>query len=261
MMQMWNRIVLIVSLALIAMTETPCASPAPDVFDAHVFNHTDGKPLPYRLLRPHPFDPAKEYPLVLFLHGAGERGMDNVRQLKNGVGVFAREVNRTKFPCFVVVPQCESTLMWVDTPWSLDAHSQPEKPTEPMRLSMELLKSLQKEFKIDSKRLYIAGVSMGGFGTWDAIMRYPNTFAAAVPCCGGADDSKVAQLAGFPIWTFHGDNDNVVKTIRTRHVIEAIKKAGGDPKYTEYPGVAHDCWTKAFNEPQLLDWLFSQTKK
>lgn len=243
------------------MSQPICSAISADTFESRVFEETNEKTLPYRLLKPFNADPSTDYPLVLFFHGAGERGTDNVRQLKNGVGVFALEENRTAFPCYVVVPQCPEKILWVDTPWTLNSHIQPEKPTEPMRLAMELLVSLQKEFKIDSTRIYVAGVSMGGFGTWDAITRYPNTFAAAIPCCGGADEHKAKELVHFPIWAFHGDKDTVVKTIRSRNMIAAIKMAGGEPKYTEYKGVAHDSWTKAFNEPDLLTWLFSQKKK
>jgi predicted peptidase len=261
---MRNRISVCLLLAAVIMNQSIAATPLPassDIFEARVFKDAEEKMLPYRLLRPIDADPNTHYPIVLFFHGAGERGSDNVRQLKNAVGVFGREENRLKFPCYVLVPQCQSQSMWVDTPWTLDAHIQPAKPTEPMRLAMELLASIQKEFNIDAKRIYVAGVSMGGFGTWDAITRYPGIFAAAVPCCGGADEHTAAIVKDLPIWAFHGDKDTVVKTIRSQHMIEAIKKAGGDPRYTEYKDVPHDSWTKAFNDPELLSWLFAQTKK
>lgn len=253
---MKNYIFILALLLVAIMTSAYTA----DVFEARTFKDADGKTLPYRLLRPETAEPDQSYPLVLFFHGAGERGNDNVHQLKNGVCVFAREENRKKFPCYVVVPQCEANSQWVDTPWGLDQHIQPEKPTEPMRLSMELIAALQKEFKIDAKRIYVAGVSMGGFGVWDAITRYPDVFAAAIPCCGGADEHKAELVAKFPIWAFHGGKDTVVKTSRSRNMIEAIKKSGGEPKYTEYPTMGHSSWTKAFDEPELLGWLFTQKR-
>lgn len=233
---------------------------AEDPFEAKMYKDAAGKTLPYRLLKPLDYDPKQKYPLVIFFHGVGESGHDNARQVGNGIRVFATEENRKKFPCFLAAPQCESGLMWVNTPWTLPEHVQPEKPSEPMRLAMEMCESLEKEFSIDTKRLYITGLSFGGFGAWDAITRYPDVFAAAIPVCGGADEHKAPLVAKLPIWAFHGDKDGVVKTIRSQHMIEAIKKAGGNPKYTEYPGVGHDSWNKAYAEPELLPWLFAQKK-
>jgi predicted peptidase len=254
------KCVVLFSLVILIVSQICHAAGPADVFEARVFRDAAGKPLPYRLLRPQGYDAAKSYPLLLFFHGAAERGNDNVRQLAKGVTVFAREENRKNFQCFVVVPQCAAGSQWVDAPISADAHVQSEKPAEPMRLSMELLAALEKEFNVDSKRIYVAGVAMGGFGVWDTITRYPDVFAAAIPVCGGADESKAPLVANFPIWAFHGDQDTVVKPIRSRHMIDAIKKAGGEPKYTEYPSVGHDSWTKAFNEPGLMEWLFAQEK-
>jgi len=240
-----RKCVVLFSLVVLIVSQISRAAGPADVFEARVFRDAAGKPLPYRLLRPEAYDAAKCYPLLLFFHGAAERGNDNVRQLAKGVTVFAREENRKNFPCFVIVPQCDPGSQWADTPMSGDAHIQSEKPTEPLHLSMELLAALKKEFNVDSKRIYVAGVSMGGFGVWDAITRYPDVFAAAIPVCGGADENKAPVVAKLPIWAFHGEQDTVVKTNRTRHIIDAIKKAGGTPKYTEYPSAGHEIWMRA----------------
>jgi predicted peptidase len=237
------------------------AALAADDFEAREYKDAAGKVLPYRLLKPLNYDAQKKYPLVFFMHGAGERGKDNKNQLKHVVMAFAKPENREKFPCFVIAPQCPGDKKWCEVPWDGDAHTMPAQPSEPMRLAMEAIAGLQKEFGIDGKRLYAMGLSMGGFGTWDALSRYPDQFAAGVPMCGGADEAKAAVLAQIPAWDFHGGNDGVVKTKRSRNITEAIKKAGGEPKYTEYPGVGHDCWSKAIAEPELLPWLFAQVKK
>jgi predicted peptidase len=225
-------------------------------------NYTDpaGKTLPYRLLKPDNYDPAKKYPLVLFLHGAGERGVDNTAQLKHGVGEFASKEGREKYPCFLIAPQCPAKEKWADVNWSADASKVSEKPAEPQRLALEIVAAVQKEFSIDPKRLYITGLSMGGYGTWDIISRHPDMFAAAIPICGGGDESHAGKLTKIPLWCFHGDKDTAVKVERSRNMIEAVKKAGGSPKYTEYPGVGHDSWTRTYKDPEVLKWLFEQKK-
>jgi predicted peptidase len=230
-------------------------------YEARIYKDEQGKTLSYRLLKPKDYDAQQKYPLVLFLHGAGERGADNEVQLKHCVRVFAKDENRAKYPCFVAVPQCPDKAKWTNVDWNKDAHTQPAQPAEPMRLALEMTAALQKEFSLDPQRLYVAGLSMGGFGAWDVIARFPDKFAAAVPICGGGDEKTAPLIAQIPIWAFHGAKDPVVKPARTRNMIEAIKKAGGAPKFTEYPDAGHDSWTQAFNDPALLEWMFAQKKK
>jgi len=235
------------------------ADVARERFEARVFKSGDGS-LPYRLLRPKDYDANQRYPLVIFYHGAGECGDDNVKQLVHGMNDFASDDVMEKYPCFVVAPQCPDGVQWVDTPWTADAHTMPEKPTEPLRLSLELITSLQSEFSIDASRLYVTGLSMGGFGVWDAIQRYPNRFAAAVPICSGGDPAFAKQLAQLPIWAFHGDEDGTVKPKRSRDMIAALKAAGGSPKYTEYPGVGHNSWAATYADREMYAWLFARKK-
>jgi predicted peptidase len=230
---------------------------AQDGGEARQYAGTGGKKLLYRLFKPAGGDGKEKVPLVLFLHGAGERGDDNQAQLKNGVKAFLDAQSR--YPSFVVVPQCPQKAQWVDTPWGALKHTLPAQPSEPLGLVIDLLASLEREFpSIDPHRLYVTGLSMGGFGTWDLITRLPRKFAAAVPVCGGADETRASMLAKIPLWVFHGGADDVVKTVRSRNIVAAIKAAGGSPRYTEYPGVGHACWDQAYGDPGLFPWLFSQ---
>lgn len=234
-----------------------------DRFEFHQFEDASGAKLLYRLLKPKDYDASKKYPLVLFFHGAGERGDDNKRQLVHGMRDFASDRIRQQYPCFVVAPQCPGGVQWVKTPWSALSHEMPERPTQPMRLAIDLVGALQKEFSIDTSRLYVTGLSMGGFGTWDAIQRHPEMFAAAAPICGGGDSRAelVKPIAKLPIWVFHGGKDGVVKTQRSRDMVAALKKAGGSPRYTEYPGVGHNSWTRTYSNPDFYEWLFAQRQK
>ena len=221
----------------------------------------DGQTLPYRLLVPKNYDAAQKYPLVLFFHGAGERGIDNTAQLVHGMGAFSSDENREKFPCFVIAPQCPEGKRWVEVHWGDDRHDFDARPSETMQLVIELLAAFPKEFSIDLQRLYVTGLSMGGFGTWDIISRFPDKFAAAAPICGGGDEKMAEKIAGVPIWAFHGDKDTVVKPSRSRNMIAAIKEAGGKPLYTEYQGVGHDSWVRAYADPELIKWMFAQRLK
>lgn len=231
-----------------------------DLFEAKTYVDADGQSLPYRLLKPETIEPGKKYPLVLLLHGAGERGADNVAQLVHGAGEFAKPENRQKYPCFVVVPQCPTDCKWVNVDWELPSHTMPEKIGEPLRLAIELFEKLAAELPVDRGRLYITGLSMGGFGTWDAIQRRPDYFTAAMPVCGGGDTAEASKLKDLPLWAFHGDADSVVMPLRTKAMIEAIGKAGGTPKMTIYPQVGHDSWVRAYSDPASLEWLFAQKK-
>jgi predicted peptidase len=229
------------------------------MLEKRTYKDENGKTLPYRLMKPDHYDPNTKYPLVLFLHGAGERGKDNDKQLIHGVPEFAKPENRKKYPCFLIAPQCPANEGWSDFLSKKAAAS--KGPSEPGRLAVELVKAIQKEFSIDPDRLYITGLSMGGYGTWDVICRHPDIFAAAVPICGGGDPSKAEKIAKLPTWVFHGGKDKIVPPEQSRKMVEALKKAGGDPKYSEYSDVGHDSWVKAYKDSEMLKWLFEQKKK
>lgn len=230
-------------------------------FEVNEFAASDGKTLKFRQLNPPKLEESKKYPLVIFLHGAGERGDDNQAQLKHGMAKFVSSEVREKFPCYVIAPQCPTGEQWVNVPWSADKHKNPEKPSGAMGRVLEVVDAYVKNLPVDADRIYITGLSMGGYGTWDAIARRPNFFAAAMPICGGGDSSDVSAYKSLPIWAFHGDKDTAVKVERTRAMIEALKAAGGEPKYTEYPGVGHDSWTATYNNDEVIAWLFAQKRE
>jgi predicted peptidase len=229
-------------------------------FEARVFTNADGKTQPYRLLTPKDYDPGKAYPLVLFLHGVGESGTDNLKQVTNSAYLFAGDSMMARYPCFVVAPQCPGSRRWVEVSWSLDAHTMPEQPSEPLALTLQLLDELPKEFHIDPRRIYVTGLSMGGLGTWDILARRPKLFAAAMPVCGAADEHTAPLIKDIPIWTFHGDRDTTIKPSRSRNMVAALQAAGGHPRYSELLDVGHNAWTYAYNSTDIYDWLFAQQR-
>lgn len=241
---------------LLGCSFLPLAAQRDSLFERHQFDS-----LPYRLLRPLKVEPGKRYPLVIFLHGSGERGTDNELQLKYVAPLFLNDTARAQFPCFVLLPQCPATDRWVNVAWSSPQHTQRPQPTPSLAKVMELIGALKKELPINPKRVYLGGLSMGGFGTWELLARQPYVFAAAVPICGGADERTAPRIKHTPLWAFHGAMDNVVPPERSRNMIAALRKAKGKPRYTEYPLVGHDSWTNALAEPELLPWLFAQRLK
>jgi poly(3-hydroxybutyrate) depolymerase len=392
-------------VALLALTTQVARAADLKDFEAREYKDADGNALLYRIYKPKGYDATKRYPLVLFLHGAGERGNNNTAQVRDAL-YWARDAVQKDHPCFVVAPQVpakrqafqlygtnkdfdasyadyadkagqwksysiaaaklpgglKSHLMlvnadkkggtatgefrnlkiveqdgpatsidfrkldfskkegqggkvtvsddgstvtltgdvrvkapfeykvtpktliefefrstaqglthaialdaddfldarWANMDWFAPKGVFPKTPSTPMRLTLEMLAGLKKEFSLDDKRLYVTGLSMGGYGTWDVIARHPKLFAAAAPVCGGGDEATATIIKDIPIWCFHGGADNVVKPERSRNMIAAIKAAGGNPKYTEYPGVGHDSWNKAYSEPELVKWMFEQ---
>jgi len=226
------------------------------MFQARVYREGPGKSLPYRLFKPEKYDPAHKYPLVLFLHGAVGAGNDNRLQFNGGNDVPAKALtaaeNQAKYPCFIVAPQCPVHDRW--------GNLYQAQPSETLRMTLGTLARLQKEFSIDPDRLYVIGLSAGGHGVWDLISRHPRMFAAAVPICSAGNPDKASSLVHLPIWCFHGDTDPLVDVKYARQMIAALKKAGGAPKYTEYPGVGHNSYINAFKEPELLPWLFEQKR-
>ncbi len=247
-------------LALI-LGATSLAFPAgpEDVLEARTFK--EGKAsLPYRLLKPAGYDDTKSYPLVIFLHGAGERGSDNKAQMKHGIKDFASDANRKKYPCFLIAPQCPTGGSWANVDYKSRPLKMREGPSPNGKLVVALIAAMQKEFKIDEKRIYITGLSMGGYGTFDLMCRNPGLFAAGIPVCGGGDPEACEKIAKVPLWAFHGDKDTAVPHTLSVAVVEAMKKAGGSPRYTEYKGVGHDSWTRTYADPKVLAWLFEQKK-
>lgn len=259
-MKMHARKILLCAAAAAAMSAGAQEEQLVARFEARTFADAGGETLNYRLLKPKQYDPARKYPLVLFLHGAGERGSNNVAQLKHGMKIFSSDDLQAKTPAFIVAPQVPAGMKWSDVNWSEQKNALPEKPSRTLRLTMAALEALQKEFSLDGNRLYITGISMGGYGTWDAISRWPDKFAAAAPICGGGDENQAPKLTKLPIWCFHGDKDGAVPVARSRNMIAAIKAAGGDPKYTEYPGVGHSSWDNAYADGALYEWLFAQKR-
>jgi predicted peptidase len=220
-----------------------------------------GKPLKYRLIKPVDYKFGKKYPLVLFLHGAGERGDDNAATLRHAAKDFSNPQTRSKYPAYVVIPQCPTGKKWSEVDWSKDSSELPEEPSDAMQSIKELIDDMIENAGVDRNRIYITGLSMGGYGTWDAIARYPGFFAAAAPICGGGDPKTVDKFKSLPIWCFHGAKDPVVKVIRSREMIEALQKVGSNAKYTEYPEAQHDSWTQTYSNPELFDWMFAQRRE
>ncbi len=229
-------------------------------FEPREFTGTSKVPLKYRLLKPISYQPGEKYPLVLFLHGAGERGSDNLITLKHGAKEFAEDTRREQYPCYVVVPQCPNDQKWSDVDWSKESSDQPKNASQCLQTSKELVDEMVESAGVDKNRIYITGLSMGGYGTWDAIARYENYFAAAAPICGGGDPKLVEKFAKLPIWCFHGEADPVVKVKRSREMISALKAVGSTVQYTEYPSVQHDSWTVTYSNPDFYRWLYAQQR-
>jgi predicted peptidase len=230
-------------------------------FETRSYRTPAGAVLPYRLFVPDGYDPQRKYPLILVLHGASSRGDDNQRQMSDSDGprYWASGPVQSLKQAFVVAPQADPLYAptWVRA-WRPAAARDPKRP-EPLELSVDLLEALTKEYSIDRSRLYVVGYSMGGFGAWLAASRHPDLFAAAVPIAGGGDPSYISGTSA-KIWAFHGTTDKVVSVSRSRQMVDALKKAGKDVKYTEYPGVNHEAWKLVYEEPELPGWLFEQSR-
>jgi len=236
------------------------ASSAGGDFDGGVYRQAGVGELHYQIHLPRNMDDDEKYPLLLFLHGAAERGSDNHQQLDVGVKTILAWSKDNDEPVIIVAPQVPVNQQWVNTPWAAATHRMPAQPSTVMKLAMGLLAKLRSELPVDADRVYVTGLSMGGFGVWDIIARLPDTFAAAVPICGGGDTATAGVIKDVPLWVFHGDRDWAVQPRRSRDMVAALRQAGGSPKYTEYKGVKHNAWTPAYADQEMLEWLFEQHK-
>jgi predicted peptidase len=217
--------------------------------------------MPYRLFRP---EGAGKLPLVMYLHGSGGLGDDNLKQLGLG-NIFGTRLwllpqNQKAFPCYVVVPQ-------TDRGWARYDLSQTEgRPKvvpglgDGSKLALEIVDALRREFPIDERRIYVTGQSMGGAGTWNVLKYRPHFFAAAVICCGSVSTEDGTESLETSLWNFHGDSDNTVPVSTSRDRMAARRKAGGHPLYTEYAGVDHNVYEWAYTEPELVKWVFAQRR-
>ena len=197
---------------------------------------------PYVVYVPRDYSKAKKWPVILFLHGAGERGTDGLKQSQVGIGGAIR-TDPARFPAIVVMPQCLPEKRWAD---------------DMADYALKALDQTLKKYSVDKTRLYLTGLSMGGYGSWWIGTRHPEMFAAIVPICGGGDAKTVAILRDEPLWVFHGGDDPVVPVARAQEMVDALKAAGSSVKLTIYPGVGHNSWDRAYGEKELTDWLFAQ---
>ena len=216
----------------------------------------------YRLMKPATIVPDQKYPLVIFLHGAGERGNDNTNQLQYFPTQMAQPRWRERFPCYVLAPQCRTDRKWVDVDWSKpDDPNTPDEPSPQMQYAIEAFEQTLRDEQIDGDRVYLTGLSMGGFGSFDLGARHPDWFAAVAPICGAADLTKVAALKDLPVWVAHGDDDEAVPVDRSRNAVQALREAGGHPIYIEMPGVGHNSWTPSYEDNDgLVPWMFRQRR-
>jgi predicted peptidase len=218
--------------------------------------------MPYRLFRP---EAAGKVPLVVYLHGSGGLGDDNLKQLGLG-NIFGTRVwllpeNQKQFPCFVLAPQTDRGWARYDLTQEQDGRAKVVPGLgDGSRLALEIVDALCREFPIDRSRIYVTGQSMGGAGVWNMTAHRKAFFAAAVACCGSPTADDASESVGTPLWAFHGDSDQTVPVTISRDRIAAVRKAGAHPLYTEYAGVDHNVWQWAFTEPALLRWVFSQRR-
>ncbi len=214
--------------------------------DAYI---SDSVYLPYRLLLPEVYDDRYTFPLVVFFHGAGERGSDNNRQLESVVQFMADQMPKT----IILAAQCDASAQWVNTPWEAGCYSTDEiSESDYMAAVIELIGELDKTYNIDNDRIYAVGYSMGGYGVWDAMVRHNELFAAGVAICGAGDPSKAALLKDTPMFVFHGAQDDTVPVEGSIQMVEAIKAAGGTKvEYTQYGAEGHGIWNMAIRSGVL----------
>lgn len=235
-------------LTLVFVASRAAAADVPSGFQYRTMSDADGKQRSYVLFVPYKLEPSSRPPIVLFLHGAGERGSNGLDPMMVGIGPAIWK-QKSSFPAVVVIPQCHVGSGWLaETP---DA-----------AFALQALAAAQKEFNTDPDRVYLTGLSMGGAGTWSLAARDPKMFAAIVPMCSRADLKIAEKLAAakLPIWNFCGDKDRPETVAFNREMHKALTAAGAGDRYTEYEGVGHNCWDAAYGTPELFTWMFAQNR-
>jgi predicted peptidase len=206
----------------------------------------DGSSRKYVVFVPSSYDPGKQWPAILFLHGAGERGDDNQAQVQVGIGKAIRQ-RQASFGFITIMPQCAKEKWW----------TYPEEKA----YAMGTLARTRQEYNVDAGRIYLTGLSMGGQGTWALASDHPELWAAIVPICGPTWGANAAKIVRLPCWCFHGSNDDRVPVKMSREMIRELERLEGTPRYTEYSGVAHNSWDAAYGTDELYTWMLSQKAK
>ncbi|HEY3870587.1 MAG TPA: PHB depolymerase family esterase [Actinocrinis sp.] len=217
----------------------------PSTLQEHRFISADGNDLPYIVHTPSGYgaDSSDRWPLLLFLHGASERGEDLTGPAAHGP--VKQAVAGAEPPFVLVAPQCPAYSTWACE----------------LRTIAELLDEVAAAHRIDPDRIYVTGLSMGGAATWALAARYPGRFAAAVPICGSWLPEAAARIAGLPVWTFHGEDDDDIPILHTEKIVAAVEAAGGPIRFTRYPAVGHDSWTRTYDNPEVYAWLLAQSRQ
>jgi predicted peptidase len=242
-------------LATLLTMATACAETVPMTFKA-----TDGTEVLYRFAAPEKTEEGKQYPLVLFLHGSGSRGTDNKGQLRNGVSEILDTAEQLGEPVYLIAPQCPPGRRWSEPTddWIGLKDAGGKNPL--LDAIVALMADTADKHPIDRKRIYITGLSMGGFGTWDMLVRSPQTWAAAIPICGGGDPITAPRFKHVPIMIFHGTADEVVPPKSSEQMSDALIEANGKVELCLYHEVGHDSWTQTYKDPEVIKWLFAQRK-
>lgn len=229
--------------------------------EAREWTAKDGTVVRYRWSAPETIEPGKTYPLVLFMHGAGERGTDNTAHLKHGVRPIIEGTKKAGQPVFLIAPQCPTGRYWSPIDEEKKNLKEGAQDNALIEAVLELVEETKRKQPVDKKRFYVTGISMGGFATWDILGRIPKEIAAAIPICGGGDPKLAKKYKEVPIWAIHGDADPVVPVAATKGIVKALEEAGGKPKTTYYPGVKHESWTPAYDDPAVIQWMLDQKQK
>lgn len=232
-------------------------------FRREVYVADDGYAMPYRLYIPDNYDCGEKYPLVLFLNGAGERGDDNEKQLSIGLKHMFQWEDSPAYNAIIVAPQCPCDRRWVDVDWEKGVFNRKElKETKELKTALAIMNEVIDFCNVDEDRVYVTGISMGGYGTFDMLARHGSRFAAGVAVCGGCDPNTDARpLTRMPLWIFHGSADTCVPPIGSRLMYAQIRNAGGTKvRYTEYSGMNHGIWDNAYSDREMVEWLFQQSR-
>ena len=227
-----------------------------------------GDTMPYRILFPYNFDPNRKYPIILVLHGAGERGNDNEVQLSHGGDLFLKPEIREQYQALVVFPQCPKNGYWSNVQIKTDSAGKrvfnfikDGDPTPAMTDLLGLLDQLLDKPYVDKHRIYVGGLSMGGMGTFEILRRRPKTFAAAFAICGGDNSFNAKKYAKkVPLWIFHGAKDDVVPLTASEQLVETLRASGGNVRFTVYPEAMHDSWTVTYDNPELYSWFLEHQR-